>query len=84
MKRKAIPAILMLTAGLFTALITYIKDYPLVKILVLTLCALIVFYMVGSVIKYVLDSFYRKNEQSLLESGEVIPKEENDEISNDV
>ena len=59
-----IPIFLMLLAGAITSIITYIRDYELVKMLWTLLGVLIVFYALGVVIKKTLNLFdaYRLQE----------------------
>ncbi|MCR5278158.1 MAG: hypothetical protein K6E19_01840 [Lachnospiraceae bacterium] len=76
MDRKKIPAILMLSASAITSLIVYFRGYGL-KVMVIALAAvLIAFYIIGSVIRMVLDSYYKANEEQVSDEGEVIEKTE--------
>lgn len=70
------PMILMLTAGALTALLTYFKGYSLKTMSIALLATLVIFYMFGCIIRMVLDSFEKKNqEETVSEEGEVIEKE---------
>lgn len=75
MKRKWLPSFIMLTAGLITSIRTYFLHYEMKRALVTLLIVLIIFYILGSVLKYVLDIFEEQNEQKALNEGEVIEKE---------
>lgn len=75
MSRKEMPLVLMLSAGAVTALICYFKGYDLSHMLVALLATLVVFYMMGSIIKMILDSFDKKNKEEVSPEGEVIEKE---------
>ena len=69
------PLILMLLAGLVTALVAYFRGFTLNAMLVALLSTLVVFYFIGCVIKMILDSFDKKNERKVADEGEVIEKE---------
>lgn len=73
MTRKQMPMILMLTAGALTALVTYFNGYGLKKMLLALLGALIIFYLIGCIIKMILDAFEKANAE-VSEEGEVIEK----------
>jgi len=75
MNRKNMPLLLMLTAGAVTCIITYIEHYSIVAKLVSLLVVLVVFLVLGNVLKWTLDLFDRQNEERLKEEGEVIEKE---------
>jgi len=79
MKRKLLPSFIMLTAGLITSIRTYLLHYDTKKALITLLIVLVVFYALGSVLKYVLDVFEQQNEQKALDEGEVIEKETEEE-----
>lgn len=81
MNRKNLPLILMLTAGAVTCIITYIRQYSVTAKLVSLFLVLLLFYILGSVLKVTLDFFDRQNEekqQEEQEEGEVIEKETQD------
>lgn len=61
MNRKNLPLLLMLAAGAVTCIITYIMDYTMVAKLVSLFFVLLLFYFLGSVLKWTLDSFDRQN-----------------------
>ncbi len=75
MTRQKMPLILMLLAGLVTALVAYYRNYTLMDMLIALLATLVIFYFIGSVIKMILDSFDRKNNAEIEKEGEVIEKE---------
>ena len=80
MDRKKIPAILMLSASAVTALIVYFRGYGLKVMIIALLAVLVCFYIIGSVIKMVLDSYYKANEEEeVSDEGEVIEKTEGEE-----
>lgn len=77
MTRKQIPVLLTLIAASITALLTYFNDYSLKDMSIALLATIVAFYFIGSVIKMILDSFEKKNneEKEVPDSGEVIEKE---------
>ena len=76
MNRKTMPLILMLIAGAITSIITFIKKYTIFDKLIALLIVLLVFYFLGSVLKWMLDYFDAQNEKKRIEEGEVIEKSE--------
>ncbi|MCM1025669.1 MAG: hypothetical protein NC432_04500 [Roseburia sp.] len=81
MNRKNMPLILMLTAGAVTCIITFLKGYPTVVKLSLLFAVLLLFYVLGSILKGTLDYFEAQNEKTRQEEGEVIEKESTEEGS---
>ncbi|MDE5803514.1 MAG: hypothetical protein K2I22_11400 [Lachnospiraceae bacterium] len=75
MNRKKMPLVLMLTAGAVTCIITFIMKYPIIWKLVALLSVLLIFYGLGTILKWVLDTFEKQNEKAALDEGEVIAKE---------
>ena len=75
MDRKNLPLLFMLTAGAVTCIITYIQNYSVLAKLVSLFGVLLVFFLLGSVLKWTLDRFERQNEEKPDEEGEVIEKE---------
>lgn len=75
MNRKNLPLILMLTAGAVTCIITFIRHYSTVEKLASLLVVLVLFYLLGSILKWTLDYFDRQNEKKRQQEGEVIEKE---------
>lgn len=90
MKRKLLPPFIMLVAGLITSIRTYLLHYDTKTALFILLVVLIIFYGLGSILKFVLDTFERQNEEKALDEGEVIEKaaeeesEQEDETENSV
>ena len=78
MNRKNLPLLLMLTAGAVTCIITYIEKYTMVEKLVSLFFVLLLFYILGCIMKWTLDYFEKQNEERLMEEGEVIEKEAED------
>lgn len=85
MKKKYIPAVLMLVAALVAALVTYFNEYGLTTMVISVLVAALVFYFIGSVIELIMKRFEEENNKRMAEEGEVIEKEstsdESDEAS---
>ena len=75
MNTKKLPVVLMLTAGAVTCIITFIMKYPIIWKLVTLLLVLIIFYVLGTILKWALDTFDKQNEKAALDEGEVIAKE---------
>ncbi len=76
MKRKNLPLIIMLIAGAVISVITFIKDYELVKKLLLLLITLMVFYGLGSLLVFTMNHFDKVNEQKRLEEEKKASEEE--------
>jgi len=79
MKRKLLPPFIMLTAGLITSIRTFCLHYDMKSSLIILLVVLVVFYVLGSIFKYILDVFEKENEQKALDEGEVFEKASEDE-----
>lgn len=79
MNRRNMPLILMLVAGGVTCIITFIQNFSVFKKLVSLLIVLLVFYFLGSLLRWTLDYFDQQNEKKSKEEGEVIEKETDDE-----
>lgn len=74
MNRKMIPIILMLFAGAMTSIVVYYRKLGPVWMLISTLAVMVVFYLIGSIVKLVLDSLDVTEEKSPKGDGEVIEK----------
>lgn len=75
MNRKNLPLLLMLTAGAVTCVVTFISKYSMLERLASLLAVLVLFYLLGSILKWTLDHFDMQNEKKRQEEGEVIEKE---------
>lgn len=75
MNRNNFPLVLMLVAGAVTCVINLIRQYPMPGQLVVLFVVLVVFYLLGCIIKWTLDLFDAQNEKKAAEEGEVIEKE---------
>lgn len=79
MNRKNMPLILMLVAGAVTCIITFIQKYSVLNKLISLLVVFVIFYFLGSVLRWTLDYFDSENEKKNKEQGEVIEKETTEE-----
>lgn len=75
MNRKNLPLVLMLLAGAITCIITFIQKFRMVTRLSILFGVLVLFYLLGSLLVWVLNYFEAQNEQKRGEEGEVIEKE---------
>lgn len=73
------PLILMLVAGAVTCIITFIQKFSILEKLVSLFVVLLVFYFLGSLLKWTLDYFDEQNEKKSAEEGEVIEKSSEEE-----
>lgn len=76
MNRKYMPLILMLVAGAVTSIITFVMHYTILQKLIALLVVLVIFYVLGSALKWTLDTFEAQNAKAALDEGEVIEKEQ--------
>lgn len=67
MKVKYIPAILMLSGGLITVVLTYLRDFTITAKLGSLIIVLVVLFLVGNVIKSVIEYFDKVNQKKLEE-----------------
>ncbi|MCM1120356.1 MAG: hypothetical protein NC543_13460 [bacterium] len=65
MKRKYIPIIMMLVAGIISSLFTMIRGESLLYRMTALLCTMLFFYGLGQILYYVLNYFDRENEKRL-------------------
>lgn len=78
LKTKPIPAITTLLAAAVVSIVTYVNKYPLLKALILILIFMVVFLIIGDIIKFVVDRFIIESEKEILSEGEVIEKNPED------
>lgn len=74
MNRKIFPLLLMLAAGIASCVYTFILQYSTLKKLVSLFIVLLVFYLLGSIIVWLINCFEAESEKKLKEEGEVIEK----------
>lgn len=82
MNRKSIPLVLMLLSGIVTCIITYIMNYTVVAKLVSLLAVMVVFLVLGNVLKWTLDLFDSQNEKKAREA-EAAEKEDMSETGSE-
>ncbi len=70
-KRKLIPPFVMLLAGAIVSITMFVQHYKSKDMLVILLCVLLVFFVAGEVLKYMLDRFEADAEARRREEGEV-------------
>ena len=82
MNRKNVPLILMLVAGAVTCIISLIREYSILKTLIALFVVFVIFFFLGSVMKWTLDYFDRENEKKRkaeeAESAEAAQEDEED------
>ncbi len=62
MNRKNLPLLLMLVAGAVTCIVNLVHNYTILGQLTSLLIVLVVFYFLGSLLKWTLDYFDNQNE----------------------
>jgi Ca2+-dependent lipid-binding protein len=75
MNRNNMPLILMLVAGAATCVLTFIYSYTIFERLLILFIVLLVFYILGTIMKSTLNYFDGLNEKRSKENGEVIEKD---------
>jgi phosphotransferase system glucose/maltose/N-acetylglucosamine-specific IIC component len=83
MNRNNMPLILMLVAGAVTCIITFLNSYTISQRLLILFIVLLVFYILGTIMKSTLNYFDRLNEKRSKEAGEVIEKDTETEKKSD-
>lgn len=76
MNTKRIPALIMLIAGAIACIVTYMNHYDLKEMLTTLIWVLLIFLLIGLVVKKILDSFHMPGENAVDNEGEVIEKQE--------
>ena len=77
MKRKSIPAIITLTAGLIASIAGILARMGTTKFMTMLLVVLVSFYILGNIVKFVLDlEFKEKPKEEAEESEETAQEEE--------
>ncbi|MCR5747169.1 MAG: hypothetical protein K6G03_05635 [Lachnospiraceae bacterium] len=82
LKTKPVPAVIMLVGGLFITVIVFIQQFEFKKALLTILVGMIVFLIVGDIVKMLLDRIEIPNPELMDADGNVIEKGksgENDE-----
>lgn len=75
-KTKFIPPIMMLTAGLITSILCLVKGYELVKSMFILFIVMLLFAILGTIIKSIMDRFRTEMDYSdyFDEDGEIVEK----------
>lgn len=79
MERKNLPIITMLTAGALVWIITFFRNDPPLKKLIILFVVLVFFYAMGTVIKWAFDEFDKRNAEKKAAEEEVEVEEEVEE-----
>lgn len=79
MKRKLIPPFLMLFAGAVVSIIMFRMHYKIKSMLLILFAVLVGFYVIGCLLKSMLDSFEKQNQEKA-----AAEKEENNNDSGEV
>lgn len=78
-KRRLIPPFVMLLAGAIVSITMYMLHYEVKTMLIVLVCVLVAFYMLGDTLRWMLNRFEAQNEEARMEEGEVIEKELDEE-----
>lgn len=62
-KFRNLPAIFTLAAGFVACVVMIVQDYVLKDFLLILLCVMAGFYLVGTLVRVLLDKIYRKEEE---------------------
>lgn len=81
MNRKNLPLIMMLAAGAVICIINLVRNYSILEQLTSLLIALVVFYLLGSLLKWTLNYFDNQNEMAKKELE--VPTEEAENADGD-
>lgn len=76
MNTKRIPALIMLIAGAIACIMTYANHYDLKDMLTTLIWVLLVFWLIGLIVKKILNSFHMPGGNAVDNEGEVIEKQE--------
>lgn len=81
MKTKTIPALITLTAGLITCIVSFLSNVSMEKFVASLFLTVLIFFMLGSVIKLVLDRNFppEPEEMEAEENEEQQPEEDRQE-----
>ena len=84
-RRKLLPVLIMLLAGAMAAILLAIGRYEITKMLWILFVVLLIFYVLGCILKWSLDHIDKQNEEtdSSLDEGEVIEKQPEEKVTNE-
>ncbi len=71
MRRRNIPSIIMLIAGMITCIISIVKQYEINYFITLLIVVLIVFYIIGITVKVLLDKILIEKKEPFVEIEEM-------------
>lgn len=83
MDRKKMPLILMLISGAITVIIALVLDYTLKQTLSLLFLVLLLFFIFGNILKYILNSFDKENKKREEAEMEELEKKAQEEAENE-
>lgn len=83
MKTKAIPAIIMLLGGASACVLGIINHYELMDYIVTLLIVLVVFFVMGCIVKMILDKNFQAEEATEKEDDSEATEEEKENIESD-
>ena len=75
MERRSIPVIITLVAGAISLLISMFQNYSLLKRTIILFFTFLIFYLLSSLLIYLLDYFDEQNEKKKQLEGEMVEKE---------
>ena len=78
MNRNSIPLVLMLLAGAITCVFTFIHNYPIWGKLLSLLIVLLVFFLLGNLLRWTLDIFDLQNARREKEKAEASQQDSED------
>lgn len=78
-KIKYIPAILSLAAGLIASIIAILSGYDTLYIMIITLAALLVFYIAGIIVRNMFEKNFIIEEAGDADDGEAVQNSEDEE-----
>jgi len=76
MNRKKMPIMLMLVAGAVAWIITFVKHDTILQSMLAVFISLVVFFILGSIMRWILDYFEEQNEKLKQEQLEVAEAEQ--------
>ena len=79
MKKDKLPLLLMLIAGSTACIITFVCDYSTLHRLVILFGVLLLFYILGSILRWTLEHFEKQNEMKRNEEAEQEMEQEEEE-----
>ena len=73
----------MLLAGAVACIVTYLNHYDLKDMLTTLLWVLLVFFIIGLIVKKIFDSFQMPDENAVDDEGEVVEKQGEEESASE-